>query len=42
MFDPYGQHVHKISFSSAVCGTSVDSEGFVYVVERGKNKIHKY
>ena len=42
IFDPHGQHIHKIGFSSDVCGVTLDKEGFVYVVEHGKKKIHKF
>ena len=42
VFDPHGKHIHKISFSSNICGTAVDNEGCVYVVENGNKKIHKF
>ena len=42
VFDPHGKHIHKISFSSSICGTEVDNEGCVYVVENGNKKIHKF
>ncbi len=41
IFDPHGQHIHKISLSSYVCGIAIDKEGFVYAVE-GSKKIHKF
>ena len=42
MFDPHGQYIHKIGLSSNVCGIAVDKEGFIYVVEYGNRKIHKF
>ena len=42
VFEPHGQHIHKISFSSNICGIAVDNEGCVYVVEHGCKKIHKF
>ena len=41
VFDPHGQHIHKIGLSGSACGIAVDNEGCVYVVERSK-KIHKF
>ena len=41
VFDPSGQHIHKIGLSSWVCGIAVDSNGFVYAIEGNKN-IHKF
>ena len=42
IFDPHGQHIHKIGFSNNVCGIAVGKEGFIYVVEMGNRKIHKF
>ena len=42
VFDPHGQHIHKISFSGCICGIALDNEGFVYVVDYGNGKIHKF
>ena len=42
VFDPHGQHIHKIGLSGSACGIAVDNEGCVYVVECSKKKIHKF
>ena len=42
MFDPHGQHIHKIGFSSRICGIAVDNEGFAYVADYDNEKIHKF
>jgi DNA-binding beta-propeller fold protein YncE len=41
IFDPRGQHIHKINLSSCVCGIAIDNIGFVYAVE-GCKKILKF
>ena len=42
IFDPQGKLVHSIKFPGSVCGVTLDKDGFVYVVEYGSNKVHKY
>ena len=42
VFDPHGQYIHKIGFSGCVCGIALDNEGFVYVVDYGNGKNHKF
>ena len=42
IFNPCGQHIHKIGITGAVCGIAVDKEGFFYAVDYGNKKIHKF
>ena len=42
IFDPQGKLVHSIKFPGYVCGVTLDKDGFVYVVESGSNKVHKF
>ena len=42
IFDPQGKLIHSIKFPGSVCGVTLDKDGFVYVAERGSNKVHKF
>lgn len=42
VFDPHGEHIHKIAFNGSVCGVAIDSKNNVYVVDNSNQYVHKY